>query len=339
MKILTIIGTRPQYVKWWALEAELRRRGVDYAVADTGQHFDPNMSAVFFDQLGLTPPKHRLEVHSLPIAHMIGTMAGKLAPIVQSEPWTKCVVIGDTASTLAGALAAARAGLPIYHVEAGVRSQNRNPEELNRVAVDHLSEKLFCPTDYAFDCAREEGLEARSIWTGDINFDCVRLVREGGLAVRPEGLDETSGSIDFMTLHRAENTVSADVLSDIFEYVNDTSGADEIIFPVHPRTRSVLDPERARIGKIRPIAPIGYLETQWLLERARHVFTDSGGVQKEAFFHGVRATLILDDTPYPELLDGGWVRLWRGEDFKDRQTIDAFGDGRAAARMVDEILA
>src|ERR1700743_3221919 len=340
MKIVTIAGARPQFIKAFALSRALAEApNFDEVLVHTGQHFDDNMSAVFFAELGIRPPDHHFAVSPSGHGAMTGEMLEKIEAVLIAEKPAAVIVYGDTNSTLAGALASAKLGITLVHVEAGLRSVNRAmAEEINRVVADHVSDLLFCPTRAAVENLAREGVAKGVHRTGDLMYDAMRLAPP--IAERNSKILETVGvrpaAYAVATIHRAANTDDPAALAPVLDYLAAQSRTQPVVFPVHPRTvaalkRAGLDPER---DGIRVIAPVGYLDMCRLLHHAALVLTDSGGVQKEAYFHRVPCVTLRDDTEWVETVDSGWNRLWRGPDYAPRRDIDEYGDGHAAQEMV-----
>src|SRR5216683_5577430 len=287
--VVTVVGARPQFVKAAPLSRALRRR-VREVLVHTGQHYDHEMSQAFFDQLGLPAPDRHLGIGSGSHGRMTGRMLEALEAVMLEGRPDMVVVYGDTNSTLAGALAAAKLHIPVAHVEAGLRSFNRRmPEELNRIATDHLSEILFAPTRTAIENLTAEGLQSRALLTGDVMYDAVsyyaKVASTRSRIIRD--LELATGEYGIATIHRAENT-TPDELGTLLRAINDAASRfGRIIFPMHPRTSSVLQSD---LRNWRPAAnlvvtgPLSYLDMLALIQGASWVLTDSGGLQKEAFF-------------------------------------------------------
>jgi UDP-GlcNAc3NAcA epimerase len=311
--ITTIAGTRPQLVKAAVVSIALREAGIDERFVDTGQHFDAEMSAVFYDELGIDRPAVDLGVHETSHAVMTARMLeGVERDLLEHRPeWV--IVFGDTNSTLAGALAAAKLGIPVAHVEAGLRSFNRSmPEEVNRVAVDHLSSLLFVPTAGAAENLQKEGrLDHAIVLTGDVMYDAVRHF---GAAADERSdvlgrLDLDEGAYVLATVHRAENVDDDARLRAIVDGLDGAGDELPVVWPVHPRTAGALRRAGLTPGKVRLVSPVGYLDMLRLERGARVVVTDSGGVQKEAFFARVPCVTLRDETEWTELVSLGWNRL------------------------------
>lgn len=309
MKIVSVVGTRPQFVKLCPVSRALRRRHVE-VVVNTGQHYDFEMSGAFLRDMDIPTPDHNLEVGSGSHADQTGRMLIGLERVFIQERPDAVVVFGDTNSTIAAALGAAKLHMPVAHVEAGLRSYNREmPEEVNRVLTDHVSTWLFCPTETAERNLAREGITSGVTRVGDVMLDAV--VQFGGKAdslgiLQEYGLDR--GRYLLATIHRPSNTDSTDTLAKLLAAF---AAIDEpIAFPVHPRTRRALDAARLTLSpNVRPMNPVGYLEMLALEKHARMVLTDSGGVQKEAFFFGVPCVTLRTETEWTELVEAGWNRV------------------------------
>ncbi|GIX21520.1 MAG: UDP-2,3-diacetamido-2,3-dideoxy-D-glucuronate 2-epimerase [Gammaproteobacteria bacterium] len=356
--LMQVVGARPQFIKLAPLSREIARRrlaGRPYreCVVHTGQHYDDAMSAVFFEQLSLPRPTHDLGVGSGPHGAQTAAMLAGLESVIEAERPAAVIVYGDTNSTLAAAFAAAKRHVPVVHVEAGLRSGNRRmPEEINRIAVDHIADLLLAPTASALDNLVREGRAAAARWTGDVMYDAVSFTRRllSGVA-RPAGVPE--GDYLLATVHRAENTDDPHRLAAIVEALATLAEtALPVVWPLHPRTRAALE----RLGRpldepgLMLFEPVGYLELLALLDGARLVLTDSGGVQKEAFFFDTPCLTLRDETEWPETVAAGANRLVGADAARivelARHTLGlppvrydhgAFGDGEAAARCLDEI--
>jgi UDP-N-acetylglucosamine 2-epimerase len=351
MRVLTVLGARPQFIKAMPLCRALREGGIEEYLVHTGQHYDAKMSDVFFDELDLPAPQAHLGIGSGSHGEQTGRMLIALEHVILSQRPDVVLVYGDTNSTLAGALATAKLGIPLAHVEAGLRSFNRAmPEEINRILTDHCSTLLFCPTLTAIDNLAREGIAGGVHLVGDTMQDALRLIRP--LAQAKSGpvaeLMAASGDYLLLTLHRPYTVDDPRKLTSILDVL--AAQAMPVIFPVHPRTMEVLRQASYRPGgAIRPIDPVGYLNMLALEAGARAILTDSGGVQKEAYMLGVPCLTLRPETEWVETLESGWNRLIPPEpealgralgDLKPRagQPPPIFGDGHAAQRIV-EILA
>jgi UDP-N-acetylglucosamine 2-epimerase len=313
LRTVSIVGARPQFVKLSPVSRAMRSSAscFDDRIVHTGQHYDDSMSEIFFQQLEIPRPAVNLGIGSGSQGYQTGRMLEAIETYLSADRPEIVIVYGDTNSTLAGALAAAKMHIPVAHVEAGLRSFNRRmPEELNRIATDHLSEILFAPTSTAMQNLATEGLAAKSLVTGDVMYDAVlfnaqvaaassRILDKLGLAPRGFGI---------ATIHRAENT-RVDELAKLLDALNRAAATfAPIVFPAHPRTLSIL---RNELAGWRPeprmmvIEPVGYLDMLALLQQAKWVLTDSGGLQKEAFFLRCPCVTLRDETEWVETLDGG----------------------------------
>lgn len=266
----------------------------------TGQHFDDNMSDVFFRQMNIKPPKYNLGLDSLSHGAMIGRMIEQLEIKMQSEQPEVVLLIGDTNSTLAGAIAARKLDLFIAHIEAGVRSYNKLiPEEANRLISDHLSDVLFCSNRDAIDCLNKEGVYNHVYFSGDVMKDAAMYYRS--MSQSPSNIVAEKGQFVLATCHRAENTNDADKLRQIFAALDEINNHVKIIMPLHPRTRNKLKEYQIKTN-IDTIEPVGYLQMLWLLENSKMVITDSGGVPKEAFFFGKPCLVMRPKIEWTELV-------------------------------------
>ncbi|AHV93297.1 non-hydrolyzing UDP-N-acetylglucosamine 2-epimerase [Bordetella holmesii] len=356
-KVLTVLGARPQFIKASVVSAAIAAHpGLQEVVVHTGQHFDANMSDVFFEELGMQPPAHHLDIHGGGHGDMTGRMLIELERVMQQEQPDIVLVYGDTNSTLAGALAAAKLHIPVAHVEAGLRSFNmRMPEEINRILTDRVSTWLFTPTDSASRHLQSEGIRGDSVvQVGDVMFDVAlhhgrRVTQDGGLLAR---LGLTAGGYILATIHRAENTDHPERLNVIVNALLALAVERAVVWPLHPRTRGILQRLNlldALAQRVQLIDPVGYLDMVQLEKYAALIATDSGGVQKEAFFHRVPCVTLRDETEWTELVDAGWNRLappTREQDIVDAaeralhetpQDVQPYGDGQAARKIADAL--
>lgn len=307
MKVVTIVGARPQFVKAAAISRVLRQSAEEILV-HTGQHYDDRMSRVFFDQLGIPSPDHDLGVGSGGHGQQTGEMLQRLEPVLEQEAPDFVVVVGDTNSTLAGALTAAKLHIRVAHVEAGLRSFNRKmPEELNRILTDHLSTLLFCPSQTAVDNLSREGITRGVYDVGDVMVDAlhfaVKQAAQDPAFFRRFGVEP--GKYLLATVHRAENTDDGSRLTAILETF--AAAGETVVFPIHPRTQKAI----SRLGlempsNVKQIEPVGYIEMAALEKNARLILTDSGGVQKEAYWLKVPCITLRDDTEWVETVESGW---------------------------------
>jgi UDP-GlcNAc3NAcA epimerase len=370
MKLLSIVGARPQFVKV-AMIAEavkahnrsvkVRADRINHILVHTGQHYEHKMSGVFFDELRIPEPDYHLGVGSGPQGAQTGAMLAKIEKVLLAEKPSAVVIYGDTNSTVAGALTAAKLHIKIAHLESGLRSFNRRmPEEINRVASDHISDYLFCPTDTAVENLRTEGIVKNVFQTGDVMLDSVIAYREraGKRTKLLKHLGVKSHEYALATVHRAENTDSLERLKHLLEAL--ASLPFDVILPMHPRVRDRLKNNRemravAKTLEMSPnvkiTAPVSYLEMLTLELHARLVLTDSGGVQKEAFFAGVPCLTLREETEWLETMAGGWNQIVGTEPAKIRGIAEqewnrdrvghgespdwkSFGGGQAAKETV-----
>lgn len=339
MKICTIVGARPQFIKAASLSAELRRNHREVLV-HTGQHYDYEMSRVFFEELALPVPDYNLGVGSGSHAAQTGAMLIAIEEVLRKEAPEIVVVIGDTNSTVAGALAAAKLNLRVAHVEAGLRSYRRAmPEEINRVLTDHMATWLFCPTHTSVTNLEREGIR-EGVWnTGDVLHDtlhqCLPLARgETGGGVR-ERLGVSDGEFALVTLHRAENTDDPERLAAFADAL--PSLGLPVVFPVHPRTRAALVAiglwdKLVTVGRVRMVDSVSYLDSIRLTDAARVVITDSGGLQREAHALGVPCVVTREETEWLETLEGGRTVLAGGCFERLPEVVERLlsGDGKGA---------
>lgn len=335
-KLLSVVGARPQFIKAAPLSQAIGRRpGLVEVLVHTGQHFDPGMSDIFFDELGIRNPDHTLGIHGGSHGEMTGCMIVALEQVMLKERPDAIVIYGDTNSTLAGAIAAAKLYIPIAHVEAGLRSFRPMPEEINRVVADRVSRWLFCPTDAAVANLAREGIRENVHAVGDVMYDATIMMRQQArdrstilarLALQP-------GEFQLATLHRAENTDTREALERAFVYLRDAASEQPLVLPLHPRTRNAAASFGIDMSAIKLIEPVGYLDMIALLDGCSRVLTDSGGLQKEAYFFRKPCVTLRDATEWVETVEAGWNRLWTGADYAPRREIDAYGDGHAADKI------
>lgn len=365
MRIVQVVGARPQFIKLAPVSRALARLGgpeIKERIVHTGQHYDPRLSQVFFDELHIPQPAANLEVGSDTQARQTAGMLERLEEYLLSERPDAVIVYGDTNSTLAGALSASKLHILVAHIEAGLRSFNRAmPEELNRVATDHLSDLLLAPTECALQNLAREGLSARSHLVGDVMYDAlienVMTARERSTIIERLGVE--SRAFGLATVHRAESTVPAALARVLELLAKVASSCVPLIFPVHPRTREVMRqslPHWRAPSELRLIEPLGPLDMLRLTERAAVVLTDSGGLQKEAFMLGRPCVTLRRETEWVETISAGANTLV-GHDLAaavsavegalndtdkvsdlGRRAREAYGQGHAAERCVERIL-
>lgn len=354
MNIATVVGARPQFIKAAAVRRAMASQPrIRDILIHTGQHFDDNMSEIFFRDLEIPKPEHHLGIGGGTHGQNTGRMVEKIETVLLAEKPDRVVVYGDTDSTLAGALAAVKLGIPLAHVEAGLRSFNRRmPEEINRVLTDHAADLLFAPTETAVENLAAEGIRGSRVrQVGDVMYDATLFFRDR--ARRPSQVQlEHGGAFVLCTIHRAENTDDPHRLSAIVRLVNRVAATLPVVLPLHPRTARAL--ENPAVGKfskgVQVTPPLGFLETAWLLRHCRLLLTDSGGMQKEAYFHGKPCVTLREETEWVELVKIGANRLVSPESGDALVTIhgamettisstaNLYGDGRAGTQIVRELL-
>lgn len=353
LRIFTIIGARPQFIKASVVSRTIKQTvGTEEILLHTGQHFDANMSDIFFNQLGIPKPDIQLDIHGGNHGEMTGRMLVEIEQALLKYEPDRVLVYGDTNSTLAGALAAAKLHIPVAHVEAGLRSFNMEmPEEINRILTDQISDLLFCPTNTAVKNLEDEGFANKPVkvmQVGDVMQDAALLFAEKAAA--PVGGDLPENFI-LATLHRAENTDDPERLANIVQALNQIhQNVASVVLPLHPRTRKLIAQQGLELN-VELIDPVGYFEMVWLLDHCQLVLTDSGGVQKEAFFFGKACITMRDQTEWVELVKAGANEL-TGSDEKGiveaacrnlgreiRDVDELYGGGQASQRIVSELLA
>jgi UDP-N-acetylglucosamine 2-epimerase (non-hydrolysing)/UDP-GlcNAc3NAcA epimerase len=353
VRIVSLVGNRPQFVKAAPLCIALRAQGEEILV-HSGQHYDPELADLFFDELGIPSPDHALDVGPGTPVRQIAIMMERFENVVRDEKPDAVLVYGDTTTTLAGALVAAKCGVPLAHVEAGLRSFDKTmPEEQNRVVTDHLSDVLLCPTQQAVDNLAAEGITERVHLVGDVMFDASRMFAP--LAERQEGPAAhglAPGGYLLVTVHRAAATDTPEALDAMVEVLS--SLGEPAVFPVHPRTKAKLQ-AGGRWDALQQVPglvlapPAGYLDFTNLLMNARAVVTDSGGVQKEAYFHGIPCVTLRNTTEWVETVEGGFNTLTGMDAARVRAALDGasmpaerppyYGDGHAADRIARAVVA
>lgn len=360
MKIVSILGARPQFIKAAVVSKAFSMHAeIEQLIVHTGQHYDENMSEVFFQELDIAKPAYNLGIGSGPHGLQSGRMLEAIERVLLEEVPDWALVYGDTNSTLAGVLAAVKLHIPVAHIEAGLRSFDRRmPEEINRVVADHTSDLLFVPTGTALQNLRSEGVPESSIHVvGDVMYDaaiCFGSKAEAHSQILHK-LGVTRKQYLLATLHRAENTDHAECLRLILEALTEIAQEMAVVLPLHPRTRRIL----ADTGTLKEVSrcislvePVGYLDMMMLEKNARLIATDSGGVQKEAYLHGVPCVTFRETSEWLELIEMGWNRLAPPVDsttvisgLRDalgsapRPTQNPYGDGHAAERIAQRLLA
>jgi UDP-GlcNAc3NAcA epimerase len=336
MLLLSVVGARPQLVKAGPVSAALREAGIPERLVHTGQHFDHAMSRAFELEFGLTPDVN-LDIHGGTHAEMTARMLVALEAEMRAAKPRAVMVYGDTNSTLAGALAAAKLHIPLVHVEAGLRSFNRTmPEEINRIVTDSLSDLLLAPTRAAVAHLKREGHGDGVHHVGDVMFDAAlaAAARADAHSTVLRSLSLTPRGYAVATLHRAENTDDAAALARALAALKAEAAAQPVILPIHPRTRAAIARFGLAADPVRLIEPQNYLDMTQLVRNAALVLTDSGGLQKEAYFHRVPCITLRSETEWVETIEAGWNRLWTDLAWRTpRRDIADYGTGQAAPRI------
>lgn len=349
MKIITVIGARPQFIKAAAVSNRLRKNH-DEILVHTGQHYDNNMSDIFFDELGIPKPNYNLNIGSGNHGYQTGKMLAELENIYLNEKPDLVLVYGDTNSTLAGALAASKLLIPIAHIEAGLRSFNmKMPEEQNRVLTDHISKYLFAPTDTAINNLKNENVTENVFNTGDVMFDAIKLFKEKALETSKVLIDNNISPNEYIlsTIHRAENTNDITRLKNIISALNECD--KNVVLPLHPRTLKFIKDYGLKINNnIKIINPVGYLDMINLENNSQKIVTDSGGVQKEAYFLQKPCITMRDETEWIETVENGWNTIVGSDKDKILNAIMnfnpngeqkmVFGSGNAAEIISEKLI-
>ena len=357
MKLFTVLGARPQFIKAAVVSKALREHNINEFIVHSGQHFDENMSEVFFDEMGIPKPQANLGISGGTHGSMTGQMLIEIEKFMMEQKPDWVLVYGDTNSTLAGALAASKLNIPCAHVEAGLRSDNRKmPEEINRILTDHASDLLFAPTDAANQRLLSEGIsENKIVRTGDVMLDAAvtfgKVAKEKSTIIKDLALENQRFAL--CTLHRAENVDHLNSLTWMVEQLNQVSEKIVLVLPLHPRTKLKLE-EFSLLEKlssnIRLIKPIGFLDVLSLQQASCIIITDSGGMQKEAFFQNKPCVTIRTETEWIELLDGGHNRLAKPMVDPITQKVDEalnaildwsvelYGDGQSSQTIAKALL-
>jgi UDP-GlcNAc3NAcA epimerase len=350
MKIVSIVGARPQFIKATAVSRVLRKRHREVLI-HTGQHYDYEMSGIFFDGLELPRPDFYLGVGSSSHGTQTGAMLKGIEDVLLAEQPDYVIIYGDTNSTLAGALAASKLNIPVAHVEAGLRSYNRRmPEEINRIVADHLSDLLLCPSPRAIQNLAAEGIMRNVHLVGDVMLDILNWAKMR-LSEKPLRTPEELGLVKkqylLVTVHRSENTDDLQRLSQILNAFNALH--EPVVFLIHPRTRKVISETSYHLEPhVRLIEPVGYLEMVELADAARLIMTDSGGLQKEAYWLGIPCLTLRNETEWVETVEAGWNRLVGTDPEKIIEAVHSFapstsrsilyGDGASALKCIDSIV-
>ena len=351
MKIVTILGARPQFIKAGIVSREIAKHDkIEEVIVHTGQHYDANMSDIFFDEMKIPKPNYFLGIGGKSHGAMTGQMIEKIEEVVVKEKPDWVMVYGDTNSTLAGAIVASKLHIKLAHIEAGLRSFNmKMPEEVNRILTDRVSNVLFCPTDTAIENLKNEGyenLDIKIVKSGDVMQDGAMFYKS--LAVKPSF--DIKDNYILSTIHRAENTDDLDRLTAIISALNEVNKEKQVILPLHPRTKKILETNNIKV-EFTVIDPIGYLEMVWLIDNCDLVMTDSGGLQKEAFFFEKSCITLRDETEWVELVENKFnvlvgadkekiLDVYRNREniFSNEYSVDLYGGGMASGNIIRELL-
>ncbi len=352
MKLITIIGARPQFIKAAAVSREIaKHKEINEIIIHTGQHFDANMSEIFFTQMQIPKPDYNLAINSLSHGAMTGRMMEEIEKVLLLEKPDWVLVYGDTNSTIAGSLAAKKLHIKVAHVEAGLRSFNMNmPEEVNRILTDRISDILFCPTQTAVDNLKKEGyenIESKIVNCGDVMLDAALFYAK--MSQKPQV--ELPEKFILSTVHRAENTDDPKRLIAIFEALAEIAKDTPIVLPLHPRTRKIINNLKLKSGSngLTIIEPVGYLEMVYLLKKCEMVMTDSGGLQKEAFFFAKPCLTMRDETEWVELVQNGFNKIVGADKEKIISSygemkqmdidfnVELYGHGNASEKIIEHL--
>lgn len=334
--ILTVVGARPQFIKIAPVSRELRKSFREILI-HTGQHFDQGMSDIFFQELEIPTPDYSLGISGGNHGEMTARMLEKIeAKILEIKP-DLMLLYGDTNSTFAAAIAAAKLHIPIAHIESGPRTYDRlQPEEVNRVFTDYVSEIRFCPTYKSVENLKLENICDGVFHVGDVMYDCALYAREKA-AKNSKILDDlqlTPKSYSVATVHRAEHTSNPETLKKVIDFLKAQDGL--VVFPMHPRTSKAVEAYGISTDGLKVIPPLGYIDITWLVANSKQVITDSGGLPKEAYFHQVPCITIGEYSPWPETIEAGWNRLWTESEYSSpRKDVTDYGDGKAAQKIVE----
>ncbi len=351
-KIISLVGARPQIIKEAVLYRKLRKQGIVEVLVHSGQHYDYNMSNVFFKVLNIREPDYNLGVGSNSHAVMTAKIMIEFEKVVLKEKPDLIIVYGDTNTTIAGALVGAKLKIPVAHVEAGIRQNPKDmPEEINRVVTDHVSKLLFAPSRLAVENLRREGITDGVYFTGDIMYDLFLMMKKMFDYSILEKLSLKPNEYIVVTIHRDFNTDDPERLKAILKELERIANDIRVIFPIHPRTRKAIERNEFEnlVNKVELIDPVDYLSMMGLVCNSRAVITDSGGLQKEAYYCRKQAIVVMPDTGWKELVEVGWNVLSDPEKIRDslikindnenREYPEGiYGDGNAGERIVDVLL-
>ncbi|WP_159656085.1 non-hydrolyzing UDP-N-acetylglucosamine 2-epimerase [Vibrio atypicus] len=352
MKIVTVVGARPQFIKAGTVSRELLNYpNVEEVIVHTGQHYDQNMSDIFFEEMKIPKPTYSLGIGGKSHGAMTGQMIESIEKVLVDEKPDWVLVYGDTNSTLAASLAASKLHIKVAHIEAGLRSFNmKMPEEINRILTDRVSSLLFCPTRAAIDNLESEGLsfwDGEAFLSGDVMQDGALFYKS--LAIKPKNLG-IEGPFILSTIHRAENTDDQSRLRSIFTALEKLALDTQVVLPLHPRTRNIIANWGINLSKnIKIIDPVGYLNMVWLIDHCKLVMTDSGGLQKEAFFFAKPCITLRDETEWVELVENKFnvlvgassekiLTCYHNFHFSSDFKMNLYGGGHAAKNIINTLV-
>lgn len=346
MKILTILGARPQFIKAGSVSREIAKHNeLQEIIVHTGQHYDTNMSDVFFEEMKINKPNYYLGIGGKSHGAMTGQMIEMIEEVALKEKPDWIMVYGDTNSTLAGAIVASKLLIKLAHVEAGLRSFNmKMPEEINRILTDRISQVLFCPTDTAMENLKNEGydnLDCEVVKSGDVMQNGAMFYKD--FSIKPKF--EIKDNFILSTVHRAENTDDVDRLISIIDALNEINKEKQVVLPLHPRTKNIIEKNNINV-EFTLVDPVGYLEMVWLIDNCDMVMSDSGGLQKEAFFFKKPCITLRDETEWVELVENGFnvlagadkdkiLSLYKYHNFEINYDMDLYGSGNASKFIVE----
>jgi UDP-N-acetylglucosamine 2-epimerase (non-hydrolysing) len=349
MKIISLIGARPQFVKEAIIHEQINKTEIEEIIVHSGQHYDVNMSDIFFQTLNIKKPDYNMNIGSGSHGEMTGKIMIEFEKIVQKENPDMVLVYGDTNTTLAGAIVASKLKIPVAHIEAGIRQEPKDmPEEINRVLTDKISNLMFCASETSVENLKKENQIKGVHFTGDVMYDLYKKLENKFLYEKYEELDLEKDNYILMTMHRDFNVDKKEKLEKISKQIEKISKETQIIFPIHPRTKKRIKEFglEKHYEKVKTIEPLDYLNLMGLVKNSKKVVTDSGGLQKEAYFAKKEAIVIMPDTGWRELTDIGWNKLANEENLyektvketKIKYPEDIYGKGNAGELIVNKII-
>jgi len=349
MKLISLIGARPQFVKEAIIHEQIKKTEIEEIIVHSGQHYDVNMSDIFFQTLNIKKPDYNMNIGSGNHGEMTGKIMIEFEKIVQKEKPDMVLVYGDTNTTLAGAIVASKLKIPVAHIEAGIRQEPKDmPEEINRVLTDKISNLMFCASKTSVENLKKENQTKGVHFTGDVMYDLYKKLENKFLYEKYEELELEKENYILMTMHRDFNVDKKEKLEKISKQIEKISKETQIIFPIHPRTKKRIKEFglEKHYEKVKTIEPLDYLNLMGLVKNSKKVVTDSGGLQKEAYFAKKEAIVIMPDTGWRELTDIGWNKLANEENLYQKTTQetkisypeDIYGKGNAGELIVNEII-